>query len=101
MKAIGLTEFGGPEVLKVVDLPEPQPGLGEVRIRIHAVAVNTTDITFRTGGRAAQLAARPTPYVPGMDVAGVVDTLGEGTDGRLAVGESGHCLRNPFRPTRR
>jgi NADPH:quinone reductase len=40
MKAIGLTEFGGPEVLKVVELPEPQPGLGEVRIRVHAAAVN-------------------------------------------------------------
>ena len=78
MKAIGLTEFGGHEVLKVVDLPEPQPGPGEVRIRVHAVAVNPTDITFRAGGRAAQLADRPPPYVPGMDVAGVVDRLGEG-----------------------
>jgi NADPH:quinone reductase-like Zn-dependent oxidoreductase len=40
MKAIGLTEFGGPEVLKVVELPDPEPGAGEVRIRVHAVAVN-------------------------------------------------------------
>ncbi len=87
MKAIGLTEFGGPEVLKVVDLPEPEPGPGEVRVRVQAVAVNPTDITFRTGGRAAQLAERPTPYVPGMDVAGIVDKLGEGADGRLAVGD--------------
>jgi hypothetical protein len=46
MKAIGLTEFGGPEVLKVVDLPEPEPGPGEVRIRVHAVAVNPTNITL-------------------------------------------------------
>ena len=88
MKAIGLTEFGGPEVLHVVDLPEPQPGPGEVLIRVHAAAVNPTDITFRAGGRAAQLADRPPPYVPGMDVAGVVDKLGEHADGRLAVGES-------------
>jgi len=51
MKAIGLTEFGGPEVLKVVDLPEPEPGPGEVRIRVHAVAVNPPDITFRAGRR--------------------------------------------------
>ena len=87
MKTIGLTEFGGPEVLKVVDLPEPEPGSGEVRIRVHAVAVNPTDITFRTGGRAAQLAELPKPYVPGMDVAGIVDKLGQGTDGRLAVGD--------------
>jgi NADPH2:quinone reductase len=58
MKAIGLAEFGGPEVLNVVDLPEPEPGPGpgEVVIRVHAVPVNPTDITFRTGGRAAQLA---------------------------------------------
>ncbi len=88
MKAIGLTEFGGPEVLHVVDLPESQPGPGEVRIRVHVVAVNPTDITFRAGGRAAQLADRPAPYIPGMDVAGVVDKLGEGTDGRLAVGDA-------------
>jgi len=88
MKAIGLIEFGGPGVLKVVDLPEPQPGPSEVRIRVHAVAVNPTDVTFRTGGRAAQLADRLPPYVPGMDVAGVVDKLGRRTDGRLAVGDS-------------
>jgi NADPH:quinone reductase len=88
MKAIGLTEFGGPEVLRIVDLPEPQPGTGEVPIRVHAAAVNPTDITFRKGRRAAQLAGRPIPYIPGMDVAGVVDKLGDDTDGRLAVGDS-------------
>ena len=98
MKAIGLSEFGGPEVLKVVDLPEPEPGPGEVRIRVHAVAVNPTDITFRTGGRAAQLAERPTPYVPGMDAAGIVDKLGEGTDGRLAVGDPVIAYVIPFGP---
>jgi NADPH:quinone reductase-like Zn-dependent oxidoreductase len=57
MKAIGFTESGGPEVLKVVDLPEPEPGTGEIRIRVHAAGVNPTDITFRSGGRAA-LSAR-------------------------------------------
>jgi NADPH2:quinone reductase len=88
MKAIGVTEFGGPEALKIVDLPEPQPGSGEVRIRVQAAAVNSTDITFRSGGRAAQLAERPPPYVPGVDLAGVIDQLGEATDGRLAVGDA-------------
>jgi NADPH:quinone reductase-like Zn-dependent oxidoreductase len=86
MKAIGLTEFGGPEVLKVVDLADPHPGQGEVRIRVHAVAVNPTDLTFRSGGRAAQLANRPPPYVPGMDVAGIIDELGEATSGRISIG---------------
>jgi NADPH:quinone reductase-like Zn-dependent oxidoreductase len=84
MKAIGLMEFGGPEVLQVVDLPEPQPGPGEVRISVQAVAVNPTDITFRAGGRAAQLAKQPTPYVPGMDVAGIVDKLGSAVGFPLA-----------------
>jgi NADPH2:quinone reductase len=88
MKAIGLTEFGGPEVLKVIDLPEPHPGPAEVRIRVHAAAVNPTDVTFRSGGRAAQLADWPPPYVPGMDVAGVVDALGSARDGRLSVGDA-------------
>jgi NADPH:quinone reductase-like Zn-dependent oxidoreductase len=69
MKAIGLTEFGGPDVLQVVDLPTPEPGDGELRIRIHAVPVNPTDATFRAGGRAAQLADRTPPYIPGMDAA--------------------------------
>jgi NADPH:quinone reductase-like Zn-dependent oxidoreductase len=98
MKAIGLTEFGGPEVLEVVDLPEPQPGPCEVRIRVHAAAVNPTDITFRTGRRAAQLAEWPAPYIPGMDVAGIVDKLGEGTNGRLAVGDSVIAYVNPIGP---
>jgi len=100
MKAVGIVEFGGPEVLKVVDLPEPQPGPGEVRIRVHAVAVNPTDLTFRAGRRAAQLAERPTPYVPGMDVAGVIDALGEGTDGRLGTGDSVIAYVIPMGPHR-
>lgn len=98
MKAIGLTQFGGPEVLQVVDLPEPEPGPGEVRIRVHAVAVNPTDMTFRAGGRAAELSVRPAPYVPGMDVAGVVDKLGDRTDGRLAVGDRVIGYVIPFGP---
>lgn len=98
MRAIGLTEFGGPEVLKVVELPEPEPGPGEIRIRVHAVGVNPTDITFRSGGRAAQLAQYPAPYVPGVDAAGVVDKLGLGPDGRLAVGDRVIALVVPIGP---
>jgi NADPH:quinone reductase len=87
MKAIGLCAFGGPDVLQVVDVPVPEPGQGEVRIRTHAVNVNPTDISFRSGRRAAQLAESSPPYVPGVDVAGTVDKLGPGADGRLAVGD--------------
>ena len=65
MRAIGIQRFGGPEELVQVDLPAPEPSAGEVRVRVHAAAVNPTDITFRSGGRAAQLEGRPLPARPG------------------------------------
>ncbi|GAA1989993.1 NADP-dependent oxidoreductase [Amycolatopsis minnesotensis] len=87
MKAIGVHEFGGPEALRVLDLPEPQAGPGEVRIRVHAAAVSPTDVLLRTGGHAVRMPDRRPPFVPGMDAAGVIDQVGPGTDGRLAVGQ--------------
>ena len=54
-KAVGLYEYGGPEVLKVIDLPEAHAAAGQVRIRVHAATVNPTDTTLRKGGRAAML----------------------------------------------
>jgi NADPH:quinone reductase-like Zn-dependent oxidoreductase len=98
MEAIGLTEFGGPDVLRVVRMPTPEPGEGEVRIRVYMVAVNPTDATFRAGGRAAQLADRTPPYVPGMDAAGVVDKVGPGTSGRLSAGARVIALVIPMGP---
>ncbi|MDF1903241.1 NADP-dependent oxidoreductase, partial [Mycolicibacterium smegmatis] len=44
MKAVGVYEFGGPDALEVIDLPEPQAGPGEVRIRVYAAAVSPTDV---------------------------------------------------------
>ncbi|OEV12350.1 quinone oxidoreductase family protein [Streptomyces nanshensis] len=87
MKAVGVHEFGGPEALRVLELPEPQAGPGEVRIRVHAAAVNPTDVMLRTGAHAVRMADRQPPFVPGMDAAGVVDQLGPGTGDRLAVGQ--------------
>ncbi|MEV0081895.1 NADP-dependent oxidoreductase [Saccharopolyspora sp. NPDC050642] len=87
MKAIGVYDFGGPEALQVLDLPEPQAGPGEVRIRVHAAAVSPTDVMLRTGGHAVRMPGRRPPFVPGMDVAGVIDQVGPGTDDRLAVGQ--------------
>ncbi|QFU88410.1 NADP-dependent oxidoreductase [Amycolatopsis sp. YIM 10] len=87
MKAIGVSDFGGPEVLRVLDLPEPRAGRGEVRIRVHAAAVNPTDVLLRTGGHAVRMPGRRPPFVPGMDAAGVIDQLGPGVDDRLAVGQ--------------
>ena len=98
MKAIGLTEFGAPEVLRIVDLARPEPGPGEMRIRVHAVAVNPTDLTFRAGGRAEQLAGTNPPYIPGVDVAGVVDEVGPATSGRLSAGDRVIALIVPMGP---
>ncbi len=99
VKAIGVMEFGGPEALSVLDLPMPVPGSGEVRLRVHAAAVNPTDATFRSGGGQARLLGdRPPPYVPGMDAAGVVDELGPNTSTRLAVGDRVVALVLPAGP---
>lgn len=88
MRAVGVIEFGGPEALQVVDLPERHVGSGEVRVRVHAATVNPTDTYVRNGARAEMLrAAGPPPYVPGMDVAGVVDEIGPDTATDLAVGD--------------
>ena len=81
MRAVGLIQFGGPEVLQLVDVPETHAGAGEVRIRVHASTVNPTDTTLRRGGRADSLRGVPPPYVPGMDVAGVIDEVGSGVPG--------------------
>jgi NADPH:quinone reductase len=83
MRAVGFSQFGGPEVLGVVELPDPFPGPGEVRIRVAAAAINPTDTGLRAGGRAAALAPFPPPWVPGMDLAGVVDAVGPGVDWRV------------------
>ncbi|GHJ39335.1 NADP-dependent oxidoreductase [Streptomyces sp. TS71-3] len=87
MRAIGFTEFGGPEVLHEVELPTPEPGAGEVRIRVRAAAVSPTDTVRRSGARAQEVREVPGPYVVGMDVAGVVERIGTGTATDLAVGE--------------
>lgn len=88
MRAVGANRYGGPEVLEVVELPDPKPGEGQVLVRVHAAAVNPTDTYVRTGDRArVQATQSPFPYVPGMDVAGVLAAVGPGVETDLAVGD--------------
>jgi NADPH:quinone reductase len=87
MRAVGISEFGNPDVLHIVDLPDPEPKSGELRIRVHAAAVNPTDTGLRSGLRAAQLRDIPPPYVPGMDAAGTVDQIGPDTSTDLQIGD--------------
>lgn len=87
MRGVGIIEFGGPDALEVVDLPEVHAGPGEVRLRVRATAVSPTDTNHRAGKRAEALKKDPPPYIPGMDAAGVVDEVGEGAVTDLAVGD--------------
>ena len=86
MRAIGVQEFGGPEKLQVLDVPEPHAGPGEVRIRVHGATVNPTDTNLREGIYAQRSGdTSPGPHIPGMDVAGLVSEVGEGVE--LQVGD--------------
>lgn len=87
MRAVGVVEHGGPEALRVVELPDPEPQPGEVLVRVRAAAVNPTDTFVRNGARRSRQAHRPPPYVPGMDVAGDLVAIGPGTDTPLEVGD--------------
>jgi NADPH:quinone reductase-like Zn-dependent oxidoreductase len=73
MKAIRYSEFGGPEVLELVELPDPRPGPGQIRVAVRAVGVNPVDWKMRRGMMRGDL-----PQSTGREVAGVVDELGEG-----------------------
>ncbi|HET9079004.1 MAG TPA: NADP-dependent oxidoreductase [Trebonia sp.] len=72
MKAVRFSRFGGPEVLKIVDLPDPHPGPGQVRIAVRAAGVNPIDWKKRKGLTDGEL-----PQTMGQEAAGVVDELGE------------------------
>jgi NADPH:quinone reductase-like Zn-dependent oxidoreductase len=81
VKAARFRQFGGPEVLKIVDLPDSHPGAGQIRVAVHAAGVNPSDWKARKGELGGEL-----PQSTGRDVAGVVDEIGEGvTD--VAVGD--------------
>src|SRR4051812_50091654 len=87
MRAAGVTEFGGPEALHLLELPEEHAGPGEVRLRVTAATVNPTDTYAVLGAYADRDPVKRPPWVPGMDVAGVLDEIGEGVRTDLAVGE--------------
>jgi len=75
MRAIQVEEFGGQDVLEVVDADVPEPGDGEVRIEVKAAGINFADIMQRRGH---YMGGPEPPYVPGLEVAGVVDAVGDG-----------------------
>jgi NADPH:quinone reductase-like Zn-dependent oxidoreductase len=89
-----IPEPGGPDVLEVADRPAREPAEGEVRIAVKAAAVNPTDIGLRQRGGGPDL---DPPWVPGMDAAGVVESVGPGVD-RLRTDEEVMAAVSPRRP---
>jgi NADPH2:quinone reductase len=83
MKAIRVSEFGGPEQLKLEEVPTPKPAAGQVLVRVHAAGVNPYDTYMRAGTYAVKPSL---PYTPGSDAAGVVEAVGEGVK-KVKVGD--------------
>jgi NADPH:quinone reductase-like Zn-dependent oxidoreductase len=95
MKAIRIHNYGGPEVLKYEDAPRPQPGEGEVRIRVHAATVNPIDWNVREG-HMKDFWPHKFPLILGWDLSGVVEELGKGAS-RFKIGDEVYSVPDPTR----
>lgn len=84
MRAVQVERFGPPEVMRVVELPRPVPGAGEVLVRMEAAGVNPVDWKVRSGASGDRFGTPP--YVPGWDLAGMVEATGPGVSA-LAPGD--------------
>src|SRR3712207_4215239 len=95
MRAVAVTEYGGPEALHVVDVPDEPLGPGQLRIRVQAATVNPTDTYVRNGVYAGRDPVKEFPKVPGMDAAGVLAEIGPDVDTDLAVGDPVMAIVSP------
>ncbi|MET0455945.1 MAG: zinc-binding dehydrogenase [Mycobacterium sp.] len=86
MRAIQAVRYGGPEVLEVVELPDPVPGPGQISIDVSHAAVGLIDLYLRRGQFADRDGLPKPPYVPGLEVVGTVRALGDDVDG-FRIGE--------------
>jgi NADPH:quinone reductase len=89
VKAIQVHKFGGPEELRLEEIPTPKPAAGQVLVRIHAAGVNPYDTYTRAGTYSVKPAL---PYTPGSDAAGVVEAIGEGIK-KVKVGDRVYTAR--------
>lgn len=90
MRAFGFRRYGPPEVLEALELPRPEPGPGEILIRVAAAGVNPADWALR-GGKLRPFVRLALPFVSGSDVAGVVEEAGAGTT-KFAPGEAVYAM---------
>ncbi|MEV6902877.1 NADP-dependent oxidoreductase [Amycolatopsis sp. NPDC051372] len=84
MRAITFAAYGGPDVLQLSDVPLPEPGPGQVRVAVRRAGVNPIDWKIRSGAMS-EAAAPKGPQIPGAELAGVVDAVGDGA--AFAVGD--------------
>ncbi len=76
MRAAVFSEFGGPEVVELRKVPIPEPGAGEVRVKVEAASMNHLDLWVRRGLPIET----PMPHIGGADIAGIVDAVGPGAE---------------------
>ncbi len=86
MQVAEVSAFGGPEVLRLAERPDPAPGPGEVVVRIRAANVNPTDLSVRSGQARARMPDLTPPIVPGWDLAGEVTAVGSEAGRAAAAG---------------
>jgi len=94
MKAVRLHAFGGPDVLRYEDAPRPEPGPGEVLVRVHAVGINPPDWYLREGYKMLPPEWQPQialPVIPGTDVSGVVEAVAADVE-NVAVGDTVYAM---------
>jgi NADPH:quinone reductase len=89
MRAIRVSQFGGPEVLKLEEIPTPTPAAGQVLVHVRAAGVNPYEAAQRAGTYAIK---PPLPYTPGSDAAGVVESVGGGVT-RVKAGDRVYTAR--------
>jgi NADPH:quinone reductase-like Zn-dependent oxidoreductase len=95
VKAIRIHEYGGPEVFVYEDAPRPEPAAGEVLVKVHATALNPVD-RFTRAGYLQGMANFTLPFIPGLDLAGVVEAVGEGVT-TVAAGDAVYGYSNMMR----
>ncbi len=95
MKAVRIHAFGGPEVLVYEDAPRPEPAAGEVVVKVHATSLNPVDRGTRTGYLQGMVNFT-LPFIPGLDLAGVVEAVGEGVT-TVAAGDEVYGFSNMMR----
>ena len=86
-RAVGVTTYGGPDALQVVEVPKQELRPTEVRVRVTAATINPTDTFTRNGSRSKTGTPRGAADVPGMDIAGTLLEIGEDADTSLSVGD--------------